>query len=70
LIQFDRRAEMDRSEIKSRSIAIRMTGVKKRYRLGEYGGRTLQADLQSWWARRRGREDPNSRLDAGMKRRG
>ena len=54
---------------KNRSIAIRLSGVSKRYRLGEYGGRTLQADLQSWWARRRGREDPNSKLDARLRSR-
>ena len=40
-------------------IAIRLTGVKKRYKLGQIGGGTLTADLQSWWARVRGREDPN-----------
>ena len=42
--------------------AIRMEGVKKEYRLGAIGGRTLQADLQSWWAQKRGREDPNQRI--------
>ena len=31
-------------------IAIRLTGVKKRYKLGQIGGGTLTADLQSWWA--------------------
>ena len=41
-------------------ISIRMTGVSKQYRLGAIGGKTLQEDLQSWWARRRQREDPNS----------
>lgn len=40
-------------------IAIRLTGVKKRYKLGQIGGGTLTADLQSWWARLRGKEDPN-----------
>lgn len=40
-------------------IAIRVSGVKKMYKLGQIGGRTLQADLQSWWARVRGKEDPN-----------
>ena len=38
-------------------IAIRLTGVKKRYKLGQIGGGTLTADLQSWWARVRGKED-------------
>ena len=45
-------------------LAIRLTGVRKRYRLGSIGGRTLQADLQSWWAKQRGREDPNLRIGA------
>ncbi len=46
----------------NREIAIKMTGVKKKYRLGQIGGGTLQADLQSWWARIRGKEDPNSKI--------
>lgn len=43
-----------------REIAIRISGVKKKYKLGQIGGGTLTADLQSWWARVRGKEDPNS----------
>ena len=43
-----------------RKIAIRLSGVKKRYKLGQIGGGTLTADLQSWWARVRGKEDPNT----------
>ena len=43
----------------NREIAIRLSGVKKRYKLGQIGGGTLTADLQSWWARVRGKEDPN-----------
>ena len=42
-----------------KDIAIKITGLKKRYRLGVIGGGTLKGDLQSWWARRRGKEDPN-----------
>ena len=30
-------------------LAIRVSGVKKRYRLGAIGGRTLQGELQSRW---------------------
>ena len=41
-------------------VAIQLSGVKKMYKLGQIGGGTLQADLQSWWARVRGREDPNT----------
>ena len=39
---------------------IKIENVKKQYRLGAIGGGTLQGDLQSWWARVRGKEDPNS----------
>ena len=42
-----------------RPVAIRLSGVKKRYKLGQIGGATLTEELQSWWARVRGREDPN-----------
>ncbi|MBR2553958.1 MAG: ABC transporter ATP-binding protein [Aeriscardovia sp.] len=45
-----------------REIAIQISGVKKQYRLGQIGGGTLQADLQSWWARLRGKEDPNLKI--------
>lgn len=45
-----------------RETAIDVKGVRKQYRLGSIGGRTLQADLQSWWAKKRGREDPNLRI--------
>ena len=34
--------------------AIRIENLKKQYRLGAIGGRTLNAELQSWWARKRG----------------
>lgn len=44
----------------NREVAIQISGVKKRYKLGQIGGGTLQADLQSWWARVRGKEDPNT----------
>lgn len=47
------------------NVAIQISNVKKRYRLGAIGGRTLQADLQSWWAKKRGKEDPN--LPIGMR---
>ena len=41
-------------------MAIQLSGVRKMYKLGQIGGGSLQADLQSWWARKRGKEDPNS----------
>lgn len=48
--------------MQNREIAIKLSGVKKKYRLGAISRRTLQADLQSRWARRRGKEDPNSKI--------
>lgn len=42
-----------------RPVAIQLSGVKKRYKLGQIGGATLNEELQSWWARVRGKEDPN-----------
>ena len=36
--------------------------VTKRYRLGMIGGGTLHGDLTSWWARVRGKEDPNLKI--------
>ena len=46
----------------NREVALRLSGVKKKYKLGQIGGGTLTADLQSWWARVRGKEDPNSMI--------
>ena len=43
-------------------IAIRIEHVSKEYRLGAIGGGTLRGDLQSWMARLKGKEDPNSKL--------
>lgn len=41
-------------------LVLKVDNIKKRYRLGVIGGGTLQGDLQSWWARIRGKEDPNT----------
>lgn len=43
-------------------LAIKIEHVTKQYRLGAIGGGTLKGDLQSWWARKRGKEDPNSKI--------
>ncbi|MBE6922616.1 MAG: ABC transporter ATP-binding protein [Ruminococcaceae bacterium] len=43
-------------------LAIKIEHVSKQYRLGAIGGGTLQGDLQTWWARVRGKEDPNSKI--------
>lgn len=54
----------------NRPVAIQVSGVKKMYRLGQIGGGTLQADLQSWWARVRGKEDPNTKIGEGERIKG
>ena len=43
-------------------LAIKICGVRKRYQLGTIGGRTLQRELQSWWAKKMGKDDPNIRI--------
>lgn len=45
-----------------REYAIKIEGLRKRYRLGVIGGGTLQGDLQSWWAKVRHKEDPNLKI--------
>ena len=42
--------------------AIKISRLKKRYRLGQIGSGTLYRDLSSWWARIRGKEDPNLKI--------
>lgn len=39
-------------------IAIRVSDVHKRYRLGVFGGTTLAEDIKAWWAKVNGRPDP------------
>ena len=43
-------------------IAIKIDHISKEYRLGAIGGGTLRGDLQSWMARIKGKEDPNSKI--------
>ena len=50
------------NKIKNNNIAVQLSGVKKMYKLGQIGGKTLKADLQSWWALKRGKEDPNTKI--------
>ena len=54
----------------NREVAIQLSGVKKMYKLGQIGGGTLQGDLQSWWARVRGKEDPNSIIGSNQRSNG
>ena len=42
--------------------AIKIENLRKQYRLGAIGGQTLNAELQSWWARVRGKDDPNLKI--------
>lgn len=51
-----------KNNIQNREVAIQLSGVKKQYKLGQIGGGTLQGDIQSWWARVRGKEDPNIKI--------
>ncbi len=48
--------------------AISIENLWKEYRLGVIGHGTLTKDLQSWWARVRGKEDPNSIIRSGARR--
>ena len=43
-------------------LAIKIEHISKQYRLGAIGGGTLRGDIQSWWARKRGKEDPNKKI--------
>lgn len=43
-------------------LALKVENLKKQYRLGVIGGETLYGDLQSWWAKVRGKEDPNTKI--------
>ena len=43
-------------------LAIRIRGLKKEYRLGQIGSTTLQREIKRWWARKRGLEDPYSKI--------
>jgi len=44
------------------STVIQIENLWKEYRLGVIGYGTLTADLQSWWAKVCGKEDPNSKI--------
>ncbi len=44
------------------NVVIQIENLWKEYRLGVIGHGTLTRDLQSWWAKVRGKEDPNSKI--------
>lgn len=39
---------------------IEISNLKKKYRLGSIGGRTLREDIQSWMAKKMGKKDPHT----------
>lgn len=43
-------------------IAIKVENLGKQYRLGEVGTGTISHDLNRWWARMRGKEDPFAKI--------
>lgn len=45
---------------------IKIENLWKEYRLGVIGHGTLTHDMQSWWAKVRGKDDPNSQVTAVM----
>ena len=45
-----------------KNCVIKTENLKKEYRLGVIGTTTLRHDLQSWYAKKRGKEDPNARI--------
>jgi len=46
---------------------ISIENLSKQYRLGVIGHGTLSQDLQSWWAKMRGKEDPNLKIAPFLK---
>lgn len=44
-------------------VVIKVENLVKEYRMGQFGRGTLTADFQSWWAKKRGKPDPNTRID-------
>ncbi|HQJ05810.1 MAG TPA: ABC transporter ATP-binding protein, partial [Spirochaetota bacterium] len=49
-------------------VVIRAENVYKEYNLGTIGYGTLYQDLQSWWARIRGKDDPNAAVSLSGKK--
>ena len=45
------------------NIVLKTEELSKYYKLGQYNNGTFFKDLQSWMANKRGKEDPNARLD-------
>lgn len=47
-----------------KNCVIKVENLQKEYRLGVIGTGTLRRDIQSWVAKKRGKEDPNRRIGA------
>jgi len=47
-------------------IAISVTGLAKKYRLGSIGTGSLSRDLNKWWAKYRGKADPYASVDTDI----
>jgi len=54
---------LDNSRADQLNTVINVEGLWKQYRLGSINHGTLISDIQSWWARLRGKDDPNLRID-------
>ena len=48
-------------------VVIKIEELYKEYQLGVIGHGTLYRDLQSWWAKKLGKEDPNSLINSENK---
>lgn len=46
------------------SVVIQVDRLSKEYRLGQIGGKRLVDDVNRWWAKLRGKEDPLSKIGA------
>ena len=53
---------MEQNKTMEQKPIIEIKGLKKRYRLGVINNKTLKADWQSFWAKKRGKPDPNVKL--------
>lgn len=52
----------------SKNLAIKVENLSKVYNLGEIGTGTISRDLERWWARKRGKEDPFLKIGEGNDR--
>jgi lipopolysaccharide transport system ATP-binding protein len=50
------------------NVVIQVDRLSKQYRLGAIGGKRLVDDVNRWWARFRGKEDPLSKIGSGRRK--